>query len=59
MYQPVAWEGNMVIDLNQMYINKLVGKVTWSKVQSKFILTKPVALEGNMVRDLNKNVNRN
>ena len=45
MYQPVAWEGNKVIDLNQnninqfpdkvMYINQLPWEVTWSKVQTK------------------------
>ena len=41
----------MIIDLNQIYSNQLPGKVTWSKVQTKFILTKPVAWEGKMVID--------
>ena len=51
MYQPVAWEGNMVIVLNKIYINQLPGRITWSKVQTKFKSTKPVAWEGKMVRD--------
>ena len=54
MHQPVAWKGNMVIDLNLIDINQLPWKVTWSKVQTKSILTKPVAWEGKMVIDFTK-----
>ena len=32
MYQPVAWEGNMVKDFNHILIKHLPGNPTWSEI---------------------------